>query len=435
MLSKLKFFNILRTESGVSVAMILVALALVTSATVYISDLNKVNKVTFSKARSSSFSELERKRIGAVLGDKTTCTLSGNFGISTNVPVRSNITSLVTGDNVTPFIVKDSVYYNKMYRVTGIETRVSTTPSATKTAQGLINSKQYELVVTYALNHPGSIGGGKPLVVRVPMYFKLDGTGKIADCFALVGNTNAEQIVTYACSPVTGSNYKNSYSTVTTQATVNECVHTATFDAGANVTDCSTLSNNSQTFLNRITLNAGILSTTAATDCSTGLSGFGNCLSDQAVYNITSSAVNCAYPGGTSVVGHDSGCAAGELLYHGIGATSSCVSVNCPTTAQFVQSVSNASTTCFQAPNTSCGANQYVSSFNTSGTDTCSALPSFSGACGASYYGISVSKSTTTSGNQLQCGFLDKTKTCSGATATTYVTSFNVGTIANCTTY
>lgn len=443
MSSRLKFIKILKSESGVSLAMILVALAIVTSGTLVLIDLSKSNKLVFTKARSSSFSELERKRIGAVLGDKTTCTLSNNFGSGTKTPLQANMPSLVTADNATPFIAKDSLYFNKMFKVTNIQTRQITVGNPNYTTYlnlGLINSKSYELVVTYSPTNAGSIGAGKPMIVRVPMYMKLDASGKVSDCFALVGNTNADQIVSLSCSPATASAYKNSYTTNTTAGTINECNHTATFDGVAAATDCSAVSGSSvstQTFLSKFTVSGNVLSTSSGTDCSTGMLGFGTCSADQAAYNLTSSGVQCAYPGGNSVAGHDGGCASGELLYHGVGGSSSCVSVNCSTATQFVSAVTSAGTTCFGAPNTSCGSSQYVSTFNQTGSDVCSPLPAFTGACGTSYYGISVSKSTTTNGNQLECGALNKAKSCPSPSATTFITSFNnsTGGSANCTTY
>lgn len=432
MLFKSGLERILKSNAGVSIVMVVVALAGVSAGTLYIMDLNKNAKTQFAQARSTSYAEMERRRIGAILGEKTTCILSNNFGVGTKNVIQNDLSGLYTSDNATIFLAKNATLYNGALTVSNIRTRVN--PSAA--SMGLTGSKAYELVVTYVPGKSKTFGTGRgTVVVRVPMYMKVDGSSNVTDCYAMVGNTNVDTAIAASCSPGAAADVKTSFTTATSASTVSDCNHNMNFASGT-VTDCPTVGTNAtQTVLRGFSLASNVLSYPSL-NCTTAMTGAGSCTTDMGAYNINASAPECSYPGGSRDAGVGI-CAAGQILWHTSGTTTACVTVNCVPTYQFVQTVNAGGTTCFEAPATTCPAGQYVYQFNPDGTDQCRILPVFSGTCAASWFGTSITRATTTSGGTLNCTAYNKTKACSAPSSTNFVTSFNnaSGGTANCTIY
>lgn len=423
------FRKIFNSNSGVSIVMVVVALAGVSAGTLYIMDLNKNAKTQFAQARSTSYAEMERRRIGAILGEKTTCSLSNNFGVGTKNVIQNDLAGLYTSDNATIFLAKNSTLYNGALTVSNIRTRVN--PSAA--SLGLTGSKAYELVVTYIPGKSKAFGTGRgTVVVRVPMYMKVDGSSNVTDCYAMVGNTNVDTAIAASCSPGTAADVKTSYTTATSASTVSDCNHNMNFASGT-VTDCPTVGTNpTQTVLRGFSLASNVLSYPSL-NCTTAMTGAGSCTTDMGAYNISASSPVCAYPGGT----RDGACASGQILWHTSGTTTACVTVNCVSTYQFVQTVNAGGTTCFEAPATTCPAGQYVYQFNPDGTDQCRILPVVSGTCAASAFGTSITRATGTSGGTLNCTAYNMAKACPSPSSSHFVTSVNsnVGGTPNCTQY
>lgn len=413
MLIRSDLLKLLKSNRGVSIVMVVVALAMVSAGTLYVMDLNKNAKVQFAQSRSTSYAEMERRRIGTILGERSTCILANNF---LNKPViQTDIASLRTSDNTTVFLAKNGTYYQGALTVSNIQTRVNTNAAA----QGLTGSKAYELVVTYSAAKSKAFSTGRSnVVIRIPMYMKLDASSNILDCYAMVGNTNVDAVIAAACSPAVASNLRNAYTTSTTAATVSDCNHNITFQTTSTATECPTVGTNAtQQGFNSFTLNSNTLSF-QTTNCTTGMTGAGSCTADMKAYTLAGSAPTCAYPGGS----RDGACGAGQILWHTSGTTTACVTVSC-TGTNFVQTVTGAGTTCFTAPNTTCPAGQYVYRFNQSGSDDCQILPVFSGTCAASAFGTSITRATASAGGTLNCTAYNMAKSCGAPTNTTFITS------------
>jgi hypothetical protein len=430
-----KRFHLFNTEKGFSIVMALVALALVASGTSYIIGLNKNSKVQSAMVRSTSFTELEKRRISTVLANNDTCKLAVNFGNGSTSPIQGNIAALYATPTVT-LIARGGLYYKSDITATGgvlkisnIQTRVDPTTAFPGT------SKQYELVIDYSDPTAGrsTFAGKRSTQIRIPMYMQVVG-GFVVDCYAMSGNTDVNNVINASCSPQISSTVKNSNLTIT-GTTVNDCQHNMTFVTGNTSTDCpQTLTVPSQTtFLNGFDLNSGTGTVDyPITRCSGFNGGTGACAANQTAYAMSSSALQCAFTGG---IRDPSTCSAGQIIYHSSGTTYSCVTVNCTNPFEFVQSISSAATTCYAAPSTICGANQYVYQFNASGTDQCAILPTFSGNCAASNYGISITRATTTSGGVLNCSAYNMAKPCSPSNSTTFMTGIGATGTAVCTSF
>lgn len=431
--------KIIKSQQGISLVMVIVAISLFSAGTLYVIDLNKEAKVKFGESRAMSFGELERRRIAAVLGDKNTCMAANNFGSSgTKQAVRADITALYTKDGTSVFLTKtppNNKYYNGALKVTNIRTELLTDPTLIA-KRGVAGSNKYELVVTYqAFNLSGVKNNAttqqRAVVIRVPMYMKVDGSNNVLDCYALGSNTNMDTLIGAACSPITANANKTSYTTATSAASVSDCNHNATFATTATYSQCPTVgATATQQGFTGFTLTTNTLNFPTAGYCSTVMGSAGTCATDAAGYNISNSGIVCSYPGGT----RDGACSPGQILWHTSGSTSVCVSVSCPA-FNFVQKVDNTGTTCFIAPTTTCPANQYVYQFNPNGTDQCAILPVFTGSCAASYFGVSITRATATSGGTLNCAYYNKAKSCPSPSATTFVTSVSATGAAVCSTY
>lgn len=429
---KLSRYN---SQSGFSIVMAIISLAIIAGGTTYIININKQNKVQEAHARSTTFTELEKRRISAVLSNATTCRRTLNFG--QQVPNVTK-TSLVTGDQTVPAkVLVSSVpgsnqYFNKVLTLTSI--RLSAPNPA-------ITGKNYELILTYIPNAQQKIEftGNMQTVIRIPMYVKI-ANGIVDDCYALTENSNIDQVITASCSPDTLANSNaNNKSTLTyDNGVAASCKNDTIFeDAPNSKTTCADtilfkgfgLAGNTLTFPTTTFCSGLIAPANGSTSCSSG----------QSIYKVTASNVGCGYAGADlkDADAKSAMCSAGQILWRNAGGDTACVNVSCTGSSDFVQTVSASGTTCYSAPTTTCGPDQYVSKFNADGTYVCSDLPVLSTGAncdGVTYYGYAIVRATSTAGGELKCAAYTKTKNCPTPTSTTFAYRLSA-TSADCTTW
>ena len=215
------------------------------------------------------------------------------------------------------------------------------------------------------------------------------------------------------------------------QDEVNDCQHNATFNSG-NSTSCNdfdSLNPNRRTWLigyDDMSSTSGSLNFPLSR-CS-GINK--TCPAGQKSFGITSGNFDCAFPGSL----RDGGCSAGQIIHHSSGSASTCVTVNCTTPGEFVQSVTGGSTTCYAAPSSNCNANEYIVSFNPTG-HTCARLPAMNGACGGSDYAQWIERATGTINGQLRCNLYNRAKSCASPSPSTFVSSFDANSTTSCTAF
>lgn len=437
----LKKFNI--DTRGVSIPMVMVALALVAAGTVYIMNINKTNTVNFAKSRSTSFAETERRRISNILSDNSTCKKVQNFGGSN--PVRSNITSLVTS-NGTTFVTTATAgnanrYYNKTLTLTNIQTRINPDPDAPFPG----TAKQYELVLSYT-NTASTLefAGKKSTIIRIPMYMKVDGSSNVVDCYAMGELNEVDRVITAACSPnkISSSSARSMlYRVSTTDTTATECQNDIVFDNTTN-TDCGTSS--AYKFMTGLMVSSAAspnlgksLQFSTAGLCGT-LSGVAataiSCTGSQIAYAINGGALTCQDPG--TGAKDTPACSTGQILYKTGTSSSTCVTVDCSgSTNNFVSKVLSTGVDCYQIPTSPCPAGQYISGFDSSGTRICKDLPITSGSCAGGTFGTDVTRTDANPGGTLTCTAYSISKSCAGASGTTFAYELGTTGTASCTTW
>ncbi|MBC7427781.1 MAG: hypothetical protein H7336_04155, partial [Bacteriovorax sp.] len=410
-----------KNQSGFSIVMVLVSLSLVVGASYFVMGLNKNSKQQSARAKNTSFTELERRRISAVLADSATCGKSvapiNFFGLAAVRGVGSFSTLYTfTGDKL---VDVGQTYFGGTLRLDSMETRVNPDNPFLGT------SKNYELVLYYKdIAHTiagktyTNFIGKKQTIIRIPMY--MNNSAAITECYAITENTDIDTVVNAACSPATSTSLKNSYINAASGTTI-ECQHNITFDPGPLSTDCP-LSTAFAGF-DQNTTNGQV--SFLLTRC-TGMSGGGaatTCTAGQFAYGVSASTIQCAVP--VETTRDPTLCTSGYMLYHGVGNATSCVAANCTGSAyDFVQSISSSSTTCYTAPTSNCPvANTYAYQIDlVTGAATCKILPIISGSCAASWYGTSVTRATTTANGTLNCGAYNKAKICSPNNSVTFMT-------------
>jgi hypothetical protein len=418
------------SQAGFSLVMALVALALVGAGTSYIMSINKHNKVTTARARSTSFAELEKRRISAALSDVNICKLTQNFGgAAYNIPkTKLYKDALATPTVLVSTVAPNNKYYNNVLTLNSFQL---TGPGTT--------SKNYELVLTYFdASDPTNLRSaytGKPsTIIRIPMYVKIVG-GVVEECYARPERSEIDQVITAACSPAAITGGQNNYNKSTLSnigGVVTDCKNDLGFDAANNSTCPAT---KVMTGFNIVGNNLSFptatycsgLTSSAATSCSPA---------GTSAYRLNASTLTCGYVGADAkdTDGGSAMCGAGQIIWRVSSAATTCISVNCAAAYAFVQAVSNAGVTCFTAPATTCGSNQYVSAFSPSG-DTCSDLPVLSTGSncnGSTTFGYSITRATTTAGGVLNCAGYTKTKACGSPSNTTFAYALNP-TNASCT--
>ncbi len=424
----------LLNQQGASLIMAIIALAVITGTSTLVFQSNKEVKVDKVRSRSKSAMEMERNRISSLLADVTICSSAANFG--GKAAINGDITfNLVTASGQV-FLSKGAQYHNRTLRVSNIRTRAIVTNDANYAAYNG-TPKGYVLEVSY---DPDVAGNSKILrsnikgsLIKIPMYMRVN-AGNIVECYAISQNDQINIAIKDACSPVTATANKNTTlnSGSANANTINDCEHNATFNA-SNATSCDNVDvgdANDRSWIvgyeDLTTTNGGL--NIPLSQCR-GLNTA--CAANESAFGITNSTANCSFAGGS----RDGACGAGQIIYHTSGTSTTCVTVNCPTTAQFVQSVNTGGAVCYAAPTTTCGANQYVKVFNSGGADTCAPLPVMSGNCGGSDYAQSITRATGTLNGTLNCTYYNRTKSCAGANVNTFVSSFGASTTASCTTF
>lgn len=452
-----------RNQLGMAIVPVMIGFAIVGAGTVMILNLKKSTQKDSAVIRNISVTDMERKRIMTALSDNVTCSQVSNFGSQVyGTSISKNTLYTRTGSVlVEKFSVAGKTYggnFNNGLDVGGGGLRVSTIVLKGAIATP-VTPKDYELLITYTNTTGGSGGnlnrtGKTQSSIKIPMYVKIV-AGAVTECYARTDTSNdIDLVVTQACSPTTANtnrksvlNYKDGVAT--------ECVNQFNF---ADTTDplhikslCGT-----NMIMNGVTLSAGVVDgsavtsalgntvnpspsgatnyclhlpgTTSNSDCTTVVAG-----QRQVMHQMTSSTAICKHPGTT---GRDAPtCAAGQILWKNGGGTFTCVTVSCLVANEFVQSISSTGPVCYKAPATTCGANQYVAEFKSTGSDICKELPVISGSCAPGSFGTSITGATGTAGGTLNCAAYNKAKACPASTnaAATFAYSFNGTTSANCT--
>lgn len=433
-----------KSQAGFSIVAVLVALAFVGAGTTFIMDLNKRSKVQSALVRKTTFTEIERRRLSAILSDSATCSLAANLG---GQPAVRPINSLVTL-NGGVLIAKNVSYYNNMLTVSSIETRVLLNPGA------LANTpKQYELVINYSESvfsdstaNRSSYLGKKNTIIRIPMFINKNSSGNVTDCYAITETSDIDTVVNNVCSPATTSTLKHNVLSLTTQESANKSISClrnmgpgpsfpSTFTASV-LLDCPAGTAISGFSLTSATgsIDFPVTLPSTAQNC-TALNGFAStsCTSPTRAWALNSTTLSCDNPGSSRDLTNV--CSTGQILYHSSGTSVSCVTVNCPTANEFVQTVTSSGATCYSAPATTCPANQYVMQFNQTGSDVCGILPAFNGSCAASNYGVSITRATATAGGTLNCSAYNKAKSCSPSGVVTFMNGMDATGAATCTTF
>jgi hypothetical protein len=425
-------------NKGISIVMVMVALALVSSGTYFVLQLTKESKVTGSLAKNISLVELEKKRIAAVLADNRTCKLATNFGGVAFGGSTLSRTSLVTGAGDI-LAATGSSYYDKMLTLDRIEVH---------TAGGTPGPKNYELILSYLNNTSSSnYSGKKHAVIVIPMYMEIVG-GVITNCYARSDGTEVDEIIRASCSPTSiVSSVANVKSVLNLSNTVPVgCTNDITFlDTSIPTNENTTCSGHlllmgitmtgatSPDIGNSIhVLNVNDPTYTTTSYCG-GLQGAvssSNCAANTYMYKLNSSAATCDQPGDARNV---ISCSSGDLLWWNSSTSSTCVTVTC-SAGQFVNQITSSGAICYQAPPTTCAAGEYVKEFRTSGSDVCATLPVIGSAntCTGSSFGTSITRATTTTDGVLNCTNYNKAKSCSSPSNTTFAYQLTASG-ANCT--
>ncbi|MFA6237011.1 MAG: hypothetical protein WC635_06755 [Bacteriovorax sp.] len=407
MISKIKSSH--NNQNGFSIVMVITALALVSAGTVYIMEINKQSAKVSAAARSTSFTELERRRISGVLANSDTCKLAANFG--GQGPVRGAINSLVSADG-TPLVVLNGQYYNKVLTLVKISTVQTTAGSA----------KGYDLFLDYydASANKGtrtSYTGKTSTTIRIPMYMKKNVGGNVVDCYALTETNQLDTAITNACSPGIINTANSRYVLEqTTEGNVADCSSEITFDNGQGGNNPNSVCGGSKFFRGLVAgpiaatgqalqfTNSLCFNLTGTAAATTG------CAAYQGAHQISGGNVTCQYPGITRDTDAGSAlCGAGQILFRTGPSTTTCVTVSCATDS-YVNAIGSGGTTCYSVPVQSCtAAGQYVSGFTAAGNPTCADLPALNGSCAG---GFATSVDRTTTGGTLVCAAYTVAKSC-----------------------
>jgi hypothetical protein len=453
-------------QNGFSVVIVLVALALVSSGTYMVLQLNKNNKVTSSLAKNISIVELEKKRIASILADSHTCSLPANFGGTAGV--NNDIASLVTANGQT-LIAKNASYYDNLLTISKILVRATS---------GTPTPKDYEMVIQYAdsdiaHNETTTVNGttykrntrmnyiGKAhAVIVIPMYFEIV-SGVVTNCYAKFDTTEIDKIIRASCSEgVMGTTLPpNTTPTNTTSSLknvlnfmsgiINGCTNQINFvdtsDPLHENTTCpspklmagfSTVATGTTSdYGNNLVFADSFTNTNGAANYCRGLadntSGIKCASTGDSMYQVNASVPVCDSPGS---VRNATTCANGEVPIWNSTSSVTCLNVNCSSFGYLLNSIGASGFTCDKAPVTTCPAGYYVSVFKTSGADTCSPIPIITKSCSAGQFGKQLVRATGTSNGNFVCGAYTNTITCSSPTNTTFAYGFSAGG-ASCVQY
>jgi len=446
-----KFFA--SNNLGFSLITAIIALAGVTATTAYLISLSKNASVVSATAKSTTYLEAERSRISAALSNNNTCILDANFG-GGQPAIRASITSLYTA--VPPaapaaqplLITQGGEYYNKTLRIDSIQLRaaVASSPGVIGDINGadVGTDKGYILQINYLDTSPNngrsSFIGKKQSVINIPMYMKVV-AGNVVECYSLGQNNNIDQAIRATCSPASGASTKVSLKNLNSGNEA-DCEHSVIFTDPSPAVDTTTCTStaasapSTSTSLSGWDLTPGTPSTLGAkitipgTKCS-GIDTPTCSTAGQSSYSITDNIPACSYAGGI----RDGACSSGQLLYHNSGTSTTCTTVNCPAAHSFINTITSAGASCFTAPTTTCGPNQYVKIFNSTGSDVCGILPTMSGTCGVGSFGISITRDNATANGTLNCAAYSKAKACPSPNAYTFATALGASSTATCASF
>lgn len=409
----------MKNNNGFSIVIVLASISVVVGLSYYVMGLNRNSKVQSAMVKNTSFVELERRRISAVLSDNETCKTAANFGGQS--AIRVGITSLNTLTNQ-PLVTVNTKYYNDTLTLSSIQTRINPDSPFPGT------SKQYEVVLNYLDSSTGRNAyiGKKQTLIRIPMFMNVVG-GLVSECYAITENNEIDIAIKDSCSPVTPAANINSYVNTANGSAI-ECQRNVGFAAGSS-TDCP-LTPTRTTALGGFDQNISNGTVTYNTSRCTGITAA--CPAGQTAHAIVDSNIQCDDVGSAR---DPVTCSPGEMLYHSGGTSTSCVSADCTVPLEFVQSMNSTSETCYSAPATTCPPNQYVYIFDKNGTDQCKILPAMSGSCAPSNYGDSITRATTTVNGTLNCSAYNKAKSCGSPSPTTYMTGTNASGAASCSAF
>jgi hypothetical protein len=421
---------------GFSVITAIVALAAMTATTAYLMNISKNATLVSASAKATIYIESERSRISTALADNNTCMRVGNF--SGQPPVRGSIASLLSANGST-LVAQNAEYFDKTLRVERIQTRLAVAtdlgvdPADIGTARGYV--LQIDYLDTTANNMRSAFTGKKQSIIIIPMYMKVVASD-VVECFTLAQNSKVNTAIRDSCSPASLASTKNSLLDLT-GSVASDCKHSLTFATSAATGDntvCNSTPSNSAPSTFTALSGWDLVATSSAIDVpTTKCKGIATSCStvEQSAYTISGSTASCSYAGGA----RDGACGAGQILYHSSGTGTTCTTISCPGAHSFVRSVAPAGATCFTAPATTCGTNEYVKIFNETGGDVCGILPTMSGNCAAGSYGVSVTRDNATANGTLNCSAYTKTKACATPARYTFATAFGASTTASCTTF
>jgi hypothetical protein len=425
----------LLSNKGFTLASAVIALVIIAGSTSLIMQVTKNMTKENASSRATTIYEVERNKIASTLASVAVC--RANFGGLTLAQL-ADIPSLKGSTAANLLTVKNTSYFNNLIKVSLIKVRATTLGELYYNVAE--PDRNFVLEITYGdpTAKNSSYVGKKTSIITIPLYMKFTGT-VVSDCYTYAQNNHIAEALAATCSPTllaaastsnrallnagvscdVSASFETATATTCTQSAPLVSPSTFTALAGFNTTGNMLNFPNIADPLNP----AGSTCRGIPTACATpGTSAF----------NITDNVVNCDFPGNT----RDISCNIGDVLYHDTGALASCVSPTCPIANQFIQSINNTNTVCYEAPPVICPAGQYVSEFNPAlpGGRTCSILPSWSGSCTPNF-GVSVTRTglnAATSNGILNCGTYDKTKTCPNPNSSTFVQSLDSTNVAVC---
>lgn len=463
--------NVLKNKLGVAIVPIMIALGVVGAGTVLILNVKKASQKNTAVAKNLTFVEVEKRRISGILSDVQVCSLATNFGGKNPVGTYTKLVT-ATGDSLIekfapPTFTK--TYADGMLQIYDIKT------IATK---GTPKANEYELQITYremdrttgtysiaTNNQRSAFIGKKQAFIKIPMFMKVKADGNVGECYAMTENSDVRTVVKQACSPTTlVSSESKVGSILNTKGGIElNCTHTFNFNSGL-VSDCAAATNPNtlmRAFLmpdgtvdaangvDAIQGNSVSMSPNTSPEYCTGLdssnastwSTNSTCTGANRVYNVTSSSNVCTFPGNArdSAAGSPS-CGSGQMIFRTNNTTTSCGYAQCTSAYGFaneffVQTLNaSGNATCYKAPTTACGANEYAYRYTKDGTPECKLIPFRNTSCPGGSYGSGISYATDP--YTLTCASYTITRGCTQNSPTNTTFAYQIThTGVNCTTY